>query len=80
MPLSERLIHMKEAVRRGDHRRFRQPHVPLLAAEFDALGLSWMQRQARLIAAMCEAEQVVILPDERIVFTRTLILRVVEYN
>ncbi|MBN1965054.1 MAG: pyruvate formate-lyase, partial [Anaerolineae bacterium] len=63
---------MKEAVRRGDHHHYRQQHAPLLAAEFDALGLSWMQRQARLITAMCEAEQVVILPDERIVFTRTL--------
>ena len=72
MPLSERLIRMKEAVRRGDHRQYRQQHVPMLAAEFDALGLSWMQREARLITAMCEAEQIVIQPDERIVFTRTL--------
>lgn len=44
----------------------------MLAVEFDALGLSWMQRQARLITTMCEAEKAVILPDERIVFTRTL--------
>ncbi|NDJ76966.1 MAG: pyruvate formate-lyase [Chloroflexi bacterium] len=72
MPLTERLTHLKEAVRRGDHRQHRQPGAPMLAAEFDALGLTWMQRQARLITAMCEAEQVVILPDERIVFTRTL--------
>ena len=29
-------------------------------------------RRARLTRRMCEAEQVVIEPDERIVFTRTL--------
>ncbi len=48
------------------------PSVPDLVAECDREGLSWPRRMARLTRRMCEAEQVVIEPDERIVFTRTL--------
>ncbi len=70
--LSERLGKMRERVRRGDHRQWRQERSPDLLAECDCLGLSWPQRAARLTRRMCEAEIPVVLPDERIVFTRTL--------
>ena len=46
--------------------------APELIAECDREGLSWTARMARLTRRMCEAETVVIEPDERIVFTRTL--------
>ena len=45
---------------------------PDLVTECDREGLSWPRRRARLTRRMCEAERVVIEPDERIVFTRTL--------
>jgi len=70
--LSERLVEMRERVRRGDHRQWRQERSPDLLAECDGLGLTWAQRAARLTSRMCEAEIPVVLPDERIVFTRTL--------
>ena len=43
-----------------------------LRAECEREDLSWMQRSARLTRRQCESERVVIEPDERIVFTRTL--------
>lgn len=70
--LSERLARMRARVRRGNHHRWRQDHTPVVSDQFDSLGLSWMQRSAALTHRMCEAEIPVILPDERIVFTRTL--------
>jgi formate C-acetyltransferase len=64
---------MKRALRDGHYRQYRtSPEVALLA-ECDAGQLSWPQRAARLIRRMCEAQQVVILPEERIVFTRTTV-------
>jgi formate C-acetyltransferase len=40
--------------------------------ECDTGRLSWPRRVARLVRRQCEAEHVIIEPDERIVFTRTL--------
>ena len=70
--LNERLQGLRSRTRDGHFRRYRQPSVPDLGAECDLEGLSWPRRMARLTRRMCEAEQVVIEPDERIVFTRTL--------
>ncbi len=70
--LSDRLARMRDAVRRGDHRRWRQMSTPDLVAECDAEHLSWPRRAARLTRRMCEAELPIIGQDERIVFTRTL--------
>ena len=70
--ISDRLQEMKRRQRAGEHRALRQSSSPELLAEFDAAGLTWTQRAARLTRRMCEAEQVVIGADECIVFTRTL--------
>ncbi len=70
--MNQRLEEMKHRVREGYHRRWRQDAVPDVLAECEAENLSWSRRVARLTRRMCEAEQPVILPDERIVFTRTV--------
>jgi pyruvate-formate lyase len=69
--LEPRLVAMKRALRDGHYKQYRtSPEVDLLA-ECDAGQLAWPQRAARLIRRMCEAQKVVIRPEERIVFTRT---------
>ncbi len=70
--MNERLESLKSRVRAGDHKRFRQASPIGIVAECEREQLSWMQRSARLTRRQCEAERVVIEPDERIVFTRTL--------
>ena len=70
--MNERLERMKQRVRDGAHRTTRQA-IPIdFLGEPDVDGLSWLRRVARLVSQQCEKEQVVIDPDERIVFTRTL--------
>ncbi len=70
--MNERLENLKQRVRAGAHKRFRQESPIDILAECEHDHLSWMQRRARLTQRQCEAERVVIDPDERIVFTRTL--------
>jgi formate C-acetyltransferase len=69
--LEPRLAQMKQALRDGSYQRFRtSPEVDMLA-ECEKEQLSWPQRAARLTRRMCEAQQVVIGPEEQIVFTQT---------
>ncbi|MCL4393561.1 MAG: pyruvate formate lyase family protein, partial [Chloroflexi bacterium] len=70
--MNERLEKLKVRVRAGEHKGYRQPAPIDILAECEREHLSWMQRSARLTRRQCEAERVVIEPDERIVFTRTL--------
>ena len=70
--LSLRLAEMKRRIRAGEHHRFRTPDTLDFAAECEREGLDWTQRAARFTRRMCEAQTVVIEPDERIVFTRTV--------
>ena len=70
--MNERLEGLRARTRAGHVRQYRQPGGPDLVAECDREQLSWPMRMARLTRRMCEAEIVVIEPDERIVFTRTL--------
>jgi hypothetical protein len=72
LELSPRLAEMKHNIREGKHHRFRDADTPDLVTECDAEHLSWSQRASRLSRRMCELERVVIEPDERIVFTRTI--------
>lgn len=67
-----RLDAIKRRVRDLEHKSLRQPCAPDLLTECENGGLSWPQRAPRLVHRMCEAEQPVIYPDERIVFTRTV--------
>jgi len=70
--MNKRLETMRRDVRNGEHKRWRRRMELDLLTECEREGLSWMRRAARLTRRMCEAEQIVIEPDERIVFTRTI--------
>jgi pyruvate-formate lyase len=70
--MNERVAGLRTRTREHHFARYRQAGSPDLITECDREGLSWMRRRARLTRRMCEAEHVVIEPDERIVFTRTL--------
>lgn len=70
--MNQRLQEMRDRIRKGMHKSHRQTNPLDLASDFDAEGLSWPQRVARLTRSMCEAEKVIIDPNERIIFTRTL--------
>jgi pyruvate-formate lyase len=70
--VNERLENLRARTRDGHFRRYRQAQRPDLVAECDRERLSWPRRMARLTRRLCEAEQVVIEPDELIVFTRTV--------
>ena len=70
--MNSRVIALKERMRAGEHKRWRQMMPVSLLAECEAENLSWPRRMARLTRRQCEAEQVVIGADECIVFTRTL--------
>ena len=72
LELSPRLAEMKHNIREGKHHRVRDTGTHDLVSECDAEHLSWSQRASRLTRRMCELERVVIEPDERIVFTRTI--------
>ena len=70
--MNERVQHLKQRVRNGEHRSLRQQSPLNVLDECEAAGLSWPRRMARLTRRQCEAEIVVIEPDEWILFTRTL--------
>ena len=70
--MNQRLDNMKSRIRSGTHHVLRQREPVSLLPECEVRDLSWMQRAALLTVRQCEAERVVIEPDERIVFTRTL--------
>ena len=70
--MDERNQQFKDSVRNGEQKNLRQSNGINLVAACEAEQLSDMQRAARLVRRQCEAEQVIISPTERIVFTRTL--------
>jgi formate C-acetyltransferase len=63
---------MKIRVRNGEHKRYRLGSAPDVLTECEAERLPWNKRVARLVRRMCQAEQPIIAPDERITFTRTI--------
>ena len=70
--MNDRLTLLKERMRAGQHKTLRQARLVDILPECEVESLSWSRRVARLVHRQCEAEQVVIEPDEMIVFTRTL--------
>ena len=70
--MNERLARIKDRVRAGEQRSLKKTAPIEVLTECEAGQLSWPRRVARLVQRQCEAEQVYIHPDERIVFTRTL--------
>jgi pyruvate-formate lyase len=70
--MNKRLITLKNRVRAGEHHALRQA-VPIeILKECETGELSWPRRVACLVRRQCEAERVIIEPDEQITFTRTL--------
>jgi pyruvate-formate lyase len=71
--MNQRLLHMRARVRAKEQHSLRTTPAPDLISECQKENLTWTQRSARLTRRMCEAEIPVILPDERILFTRTIV-------
>jgi pyruvate-formate lyase len=70
--MNERLVRLKNRMRAGEHKVLRQAKPIDILQECANESLSWPRRVARLVCRQCEAEQVSIEPEEKIVFTRTL--------
>ncbi len=70
--VGKRVMDLRQAIARGDHKRFRTTPVPDVAAVCESEGLDWPHRAARLTELMCRSEKPVILPGETIAFTRTI--------
>ena len=70
--MNERLILLKRRMKAGEYWTMRQAQLIDLLPECESEGLSWPRRVARLVRRQCEAEHVVIGPEEKIVFTRTV--------
>jgi len=70
--MNERLNNLRSRVFNKEYKQYRQSPMPDLSAELDIPHLSWMELSSKITQKMCELEQAVILPDERIVFTRTV--------
>lgn len=70
--MNERLIGLKHRVRAGEHHHLRQAAPIDILTECEAEQLTWAKRVSRLVRRQCEAELIIIEPDERILFTRTL--------
>jgi pyruvate-formate lyase len=70
--MNERLSRLKDRVRAGEQRSLRQVAPIDILTECEAGQLSWSRRAACLVRRQCEAEQVIIDPEEQIVFTRTI--------
>ncbi len=70
--MNQRIEELKRRVRDGERQAPRKKDPVNILPECEAENLSWMKRVARLTVRQCEAETVLIEPDEQIVFTRTL--------
>jgi pyruvate-formate lyase len=70
--MNVRIEKLQQRVRDGLHRSLRKQESISIIEECEAENLSWPRRAARLTRRQCEAETPILLPDERIVFTRTL--------
>ncbi|MHC4124295.1 MAG: pyruvate formate lyase family protein [Planctomycetota bacterium] len=71
MALSPRLEKIRAAVRSGEYKKYRRTNSPDVLSESQTGNYSWMKRMACLTRRMCQAQEPVILPDEKILFTRT---------
>jgi formate C-acetyltransferase len=70
--ISDRVMNLRDNAAKGEHRKFRTGRVPDVWKACDESGLDWPRRASRLTKMMCEAEMPIILPGERIAFTRTV--------
>ncbi|MFH1614060.1 MAG: pyruvate formate lyase family protein [Planctomycetota bacterium] len=69
--MNERLNTLRDRVRRRDYKKYRLEKPPVFIAEFNGKNLSWPKRISRLTRRTCQAQKVVIEPEQRIVFIQT---------
>ena len=74
--MNKRIEDLRECILGKSHHKFRRTPAQLgigtLNEEFEKAGLTDVERSAALFSALLEKEEPVILPGERIVFTRTV--------
>lgn len=70
--MTERIEQIKKSILNKDHHTFRQDTVFDWSKEFFEANIPLTQRAAIQLARLLQAEKPVILPNERIVFTRTI--------
>ncbi len=70
--MNARLTKLKNRARNRAYKKYRLESTPDFVHEFDRDGLSWVRRVSMLTRRMCEEQEVIIEPDERIVFTQTV--------
>lgn len=70
--MNDRIQRMLAYIQSKKHHSFRQSVRLNIATEFRERGLSHMERAVERVIRVLEAEKPVILPDERILFTRTI--------
>ena len=74
--MNKRIEDLREYILGKSHHKFRRTPTQLgigtLNEEFEKAGLTDVERSAALFSALFEKEEPVILPGERIVFTRTV--------
>ncbi|HEX2949285.1 MAG TPA: pyruvate formate lyase family protein, partial [Armatimonadota bacterium] len=69
--MNDRIERLKAQVLAREYRQYRRDVSKSILDECSKGHLTWVQRSARLIHRLCEAQEVVIPADERIVFTLT---------
>jgi pyruvate-formate lyase len=70
--MNERVSNLRSQVFNKEYKKYRLSSLPDLPAALDLTHLSLMEVSSRITQKMCELEQALILPDEHIVFTRTV--------
>lgn len=68
--MNERISSLRQAIVNREHLAYRRRIEFKWGDEFEALNLSNLERSVQRIIRLLQAEQPLILPDERIVYTR----------
>ncbi|MDR1580273.1 MAG: hypothetical protein LBS35_07935 [Synergistaceae bacterium] len=69
--VSKRVLDLRSMIASGEHKKYRTDSAPDVRGSCESERLDWPHRAARLTKLICEAQTPIILPGEKIVFTRT---------
>ena len=69
--MNERLNNLRHRTRDRAYGKYHSAKTFNFITEFNNGDLTWVERVSRLTLRMCEAQDVIIEPGERIVFTQT---------
>jgi pyruvate-formate lyase len=78
--MNARIERLKHWIRTREYRTDSFENLCDFTKEMDADNLSWVRRVARLTTRMCEAQDIIINPDENIVFIQTTPVCSTVYN